>query len=185
MLLIFITGMPGAGKSIVADVARRLGLKVFSLGDVVREEARRLGLEPTMDNLLKIASKLREEYGSGAVALKLAEKLKNLDDCAVVIEGARSLSEVEILAKALKSDYVVIAVHASPRTRFERLRLRARHDDPRSWEEFVKRDFQELEFGIGSLIALADFMLVNESTREALESEALKILENVVRRKCL
>jgi len=45
--LILIAGMPGSGKSIVSSIARELGLPVYVMGDVVREEARRRGIEPT------------------------------------------------------------------------------------------------------------------------------------------
>lgn len=39
MLYILVAGMPGSGKSIVAEAARELGLPVYTMGDVVREEA--------------------------------------------------------------------------------------------------------------------------------------------------
>ncbi|MEM1596250.1 MAG: AAA family ATPase, partial [Desulfurococcaceae archaeon] len=40
-LFILIVGMPGSGKSLVVQAARDLGLPVYTMGDVVREETLR------------------------------------------------------------------------------------------------------------------------------------------------
>ena len=78
---------------------------------------------------------------------------------------------------------MIVAVHASPRTRFSRLSTRGRRDDPKSWEEFVARDMKELGFGIGDVIALADVMVVNEDkSPEEVASEALEAVKRVLRR---
>ena len=46
-LLVCVVGMPGSGKSLVSQVARELGFDVVVMGDAVREEAKRRGIEPT------------------------------------------------------------------------------------------------------------------------------------------
>jgi dephospho-CoA kinase len=51
--------MPGAGKSSVASFLKEKGFEVVTMGDVVREEAERQGLEPTDINLGKMMLKLR------------------------------------------------------------------------------------------------------------------------------
>ncbi len=178
-LFILVTGLPGAGKSLVAKVARELGLPVLVMGDVVREEVRRLGLEPTTENLNKVARMLREKYGKTVIAERVVEKALGLKSPVVVIDGVRSLDEVKVFEK--HGRVVIVAVHASPRTRYERLRRRGRECDPRSWEEFVSRDMTELGFGIGNVIALADFMIVNEGELEDVVREARRVLERCIR----
>lgn len=178
MLIICIAGMPGSGKGVVSEAARRVGLPVYVMGDVVREEAARRGLEFTPENLSMVASKLREEEGPAAVARRVAEKMVGSGSDVVVVDGVRSLYEVEELSRIGR--VVIVAVHASPRTRFERIRRRGRPGDPRTWEEFRERDLVELGFGLGSVIALADYMLVNEGGREEAYREARRILEEAV-----
>ena len=39
-LIVCLTGMPGAGKSTVADSLKKKGFLVITIGDIVREEAR-------------------------------------------------------------------------------------------------------------------------------------------------
>jgi len=76
---------------------------------------------------------------------------------------------------------VLVAVHASPRERFRRLKSRGRPDDPTTWEEFVERDMRELELGIGNVIALADVMIVNEYyPLNVISQEALKRVREVL-----
>ena len=44
MLIIAITGMPGAGKSTVAGALGGVGLRRIAMGDMIREESSRRGL---------------------------------------------------------------------------------------------------------------------------------------------
>lgn len=91
----------------------------------------------------------------------------------------RSLAEVEEFRK--HGRVVIIAVHASPETRFKRLLKRGRPGDPGSYKEFAERDRTELEFGIGNVIALADYMIVNESSIEEAKAKALELLRMLVK----
>ena len=45
---------------------------------------------------------------------------------------------------------------------------------------FDKRDLTELKVGIGSVIALADYILLNEGTKEDLQAEVNKFLKSVL-----
>ncbi|MCX8170078.1 MAG: hypothetical protein N3D72_03195, partial [Candidatus Methanomethyliaceae archaeon] len=68
----------------------------------------------------------------------------------------------------MKAKVCLIAIHSSPSTRFKRLIKRGRSDDPKNLEEFITRDMREIKIGIGSVIALADVMFINEGTIEEL-----------------
>jgi len=177
-LLVCVVGMPGSGKSVVSGVARELGFDVVSMGDAVREEARRRGLEPTGPNMRKLMLGLRAERGPAVVA-ELCFPLVERSGPLVLIEGVRSLHEVEAFRRRY-GEVVLVAVHSSPKTRFKRLKARERPDDPRSWREFRERDEAELSVGIGSAIALADHMLVNEGTVSELKSAARALLRRLM-----
>ncbi len=162
--LICVVGMPGAGKSIVSKtLAEYFSTKVVLMGDVVRAEARRRGIGKDLKSMMKFAEELRKEYGKAAVAKLTINYLKNLkiNQSTVIIDGVRSLDEIDEFRKHFKH-VIIVAVHTSPKKRFQRLQRRGRPDDPKTWEEFQLRDKKELEFGIGNVIALADIMIVNE-----------------------
>jgi dephospho-CoA kinase len=165
-LLIFLTGLPGAGKTVFSEEVKSLGIPVVSLGDIVREEVLRRGLEPTQENILSVAQELRNIYGREAIAMLAIDKVKKLleTNCIVVIDGVRSLEEIIFIKNNVNVDTIIVAIHASPKTRFSRLLSRSRPGDPKNWEEFVERDLKELSWGLGSVIALADEILINEGS---------------------
>lgn len=167
--VIAISGMPGAGKGIAAAAAKQLGLEVLVLGDVIREETERRGLDPTPKNTGDVMLQIRRDEGPAAVAKRLLPKVEAITSPNVVIEGIRSLHELEEIKS--KFEAVTIAIHASPRTRFRRLLSRNRSDDPKTWDVFHERDARELEVGLGQVIALADMILVNEGTISELQSK--------------
>jgi dephospho-CoA kinase len=172
--IIAISGMPGAGKGVASAAAKQLGFDVLVLGDVVREETERRGLDPTPQNVGAVMLKIREIEGPTAVAKRLIPKVEQCQSNIVIVEGIRSLHEVAELK--CKFEVVTLAIHASPQTRFQRLLSRGRSDDPKSWDTFYERDTRELTVGLGSVIALADRMATNESTITELQSSVKNIL---------
>ncbi|MCD6155167.1 MAG: flagellar hook-basal body complex protein FliE [Candidatus Verstraetearchaeota archaeon] len=177
-MLICITGMPGAGKSTVANVARKLGIPVVSMGDVIREEAAKRGIECTSQRLGKFMMEIRRREGAGIVAEKCLDKISEIKNRIVVVEGVRSLEEIKVFEENC-GEIIILAVHASQKTRFARLKRRGRSDDPSDWEMFKERDLRELEVGIGNVIALSDYILINENTIENIKNKARKLLEHL------
>src|SRR3989304_4665527 len=167
--IIAICGMPGAGKGVAAAAAKQLGLEVLVLGDVIREETERRGLEPTPKNVGNVMLQLRADEGPAAVARRLLPKVEAILSSTVAIEGIRSLRELEEIKSRFEA--TTIAIHASPNSRFQRLLSRNRSDDPKTWEVFYERDNRELDVGLGQVIALADMILVNEGTITELQSK--------------
>ncbi len=92
-VILVITGMPYSGKTEAANVAAERGIKVINMGDVVREEARKRGLEETRETLEKLMRELRKTMGMGAVAKLCCERISE-EDKLVVIDGARNLEEI-------------------------------------------------------------------------------------------
>lgn len=191
MKVIGVTGMPGSGKGVVSRIARNLGYSVIRMGDIIREEA----LKRNSDEG-KVAVELRREYGEFVVAERCVKKiekaesekskiikkgndhLKNKDGTGLyMIEGIRSPFEVQIFNNSFKN-FKVIAIHSTPKTRFARLKRRMRADDSVKKSEFQIRDKRELDFGIGHVIATADYMVVNEGPIRKYKSIIRSILQN-------
>lgn len=175
-------GLKGSGKSILSQAAAELGYQVISLGDVVKRELANTGVSPTEANVRSFSVEIRRRMGPAAVAI-LSDKLVRSDSSKVVFDGLRSLEEYNYF-KQQYGDCVLIAIHASPRTRYMRLVSRGRSDDPKTLEEFRRRDEVELSFGIGSLLALADYHLVNEDvSEEEFKRSCLELLKKLCTQK--
>jgi len=175
-LIICLTGMPGAGKTTIAEALRSKGFDKVTMGDAVRAEATRRNIEPTGSNLGKIMIELREKNGPGAVAELIQNDILNSKSNVVLVDGVRSLSEVNVLKKI--GTVKVLAIHASGDTRYKFLTGRGRSDAPADREDFTKRDSREIGVGMSESIALADETISNNNmTIEELVSAAYRIIQ--------
>jgi dephospho-CoA kinase len=177
-LVVGLAGMPGAGKSVVVNVAKGMGYGVAVMGDVVREEASKRGLEPSPENLGKIMLELREKEGASVIAKKCIKKIQETKEQKVIVDGIRSLAEVEEFKTHFKK-FTLLAIYASPETRFKRLYNRQRSDDPKNWQIFHERDMRELSVGLGNAIAMAEQLIVNEEDLETVKRKAKEVLKKV------
>src|SRR3990170_2845360 len=141
-IVVGLAGMPGAGKSLVVETAREEGYAVVVMGDVVREETQKRGLDPNPKNIGKVMLELREKCGNSIIAEKCIPRIEQQESGKVIVDGLRSLSEVDAF-KAHFSKFSLVAVHASPETRFNRVYRRRRSDDPDEWDLFHERAMRE------------------------------------------
>lgn len=167
--------MPLSGKTTAAMFLNEIGYSVVSMGDIIRSLYKK---ENSFKGSLEdyIVSK-RKENGNDYFARMCRDQIISANNIAI-IDGLRSLEEAEYFKKI--GDVSIIAIHASPSTRFKRALNRKREDDPSSYEEFRKRDLRELGFGLGNVISLADYMIVNEFDKEYLKESIIKIVEKIL-----
>ena len=175
-LIVCLTGMPGSGKSTIVSALKARGLEALNLGDGVRAEAKKRNLELTGENLGKLMLELREKNGPGAVATLLTEKIKNSQSEVIIIDGVRSIAEIEVLKNV--GSVKLLSIEASADTRYKFLGARGRSDDPETRENFEERDKREIGVGIGKSIAIADETISNSNiTLDELTERAYTVIE--------
>ena len=177
MRIMGITGLPGSGKALVSEIASERGAKIVSMGDIIREEAKKRG-EPSKET----AKNLRKEFGDYIVSELTIEKIKKLFDegweNSIIVEGIRSHYEVEMFKENF-DDFLILSIFANETLRFERLKIRKREDDSDDINEFRKRDRTELGFGMGTVIALSDKMIINESDIESYGEQIKEFFDEI------
>ena len=174
MQVMGISGLPGSGKSLVSEIASQKGAIIVSMGDIIREEAKKRG-----ETSKETATNLRKEFGDDIVSELTIKKIKNIEtDNLVIIEGIRSHHEVEMFKENF-DDFLILSIFSNPNIRFERLKKRMREDDTTDYQGFANRDQRELNFGIGNVIALSDKIIVNESDLESYEKEINEFLDEL------
>ncbi len=179
MKVVSIVGMAGAGKSQLARLFQENGFTRIRFGDVTDEEIKKRGLELNEENERYIRELLRQEQGMAAYAkLNLPAIDSALKYSGVVIDGLYSWEEYTFLKTYYGEDFYVVAVWASPKTRYARLTDRL--DRPLALEEAASRDKTEIEnINKGGPIAMADFTIINESSLEDLRKEAKRIISRL------
>ena len=176
MKVVSIVGMAGSGKSEVAGVFGRKGFNKIRFGDITDEEIKKRGLELNEENERHVRQQLRKEHGMAAYAKlnlpKIDALLKSSD---VVVDGLYSWEEYTLLKSRYGDNFHVVAVWASPKTRYGRLAKRPIR--PLTPEEAASRDVAEVEnTNKGGPIAMADFTIINESSLGDLEKETEKVV---------
>jgi len=179
MKVVSIVGMTGAGKSEVARVFEENGFTRVRFGDVTDKEIRKRGLELNEENERYIRELLRREHGMAAYAkLNLPRIDSALRHSDVVIDGLYSWEEYTFLKSYYGEDFYVVAVWASPETRYAR--LTSRLNRRLTLEEAASRDRAEIEnINKGGPIAMADYTIINESSLENLKEEAKRIISRL------
>ncbi|MDR3048629.1 MAG: AAA family ATPase [Elusimicrobiota bacterium] len=164
-MIIGLTGSYASGKDTAADyIIRKFGFEHFSLSDIIREEMKAQGVEPTRENLIVFGTKLRAQNGNGVLskmAIKKTDSGKNY-----CITSIRHPDEVLELKK--NANFILIDIDAPAKIRFERMKKRNRNGDPQDFDTFVKLEQKESqEEGSGQQLsktaALADIKITNDS----------------------
>jgi len=179
MKVVSIVGMSGAGKSEVAGVFEESGFARIRFGDVTDEEIKKRDLELNEKNERYIRELLRKECGMAAYArLNLPRIDSALTGADVVIDGLYSWEEYIFLKEYYGKNFYVVAVYASPRTRYARLAERSNRG--LTPDEAASRDRAEVEnINKGGPIAVADYTIINESSLEDMEKDVRRVISSL------
>ncbi|MBN1375906.1 MAG: AAA family ATPase [Dehalococcoidia bacterium] len=176
MKVIALVGMPGSGKSEVARMFIANGYKAIRFGDVTDNEVKKRGLELNEKNEKVVREDLRMQHGMAAYAiLNLPGIELALQSSNVVLDGLYSWEEYKYLMEKLGNRLQIITVWSPPQLRYTRLQRRKIR--PLTDEQARSRDFAEIEnINKGGPIAMADYMIKNDSTMESLGEQTKHII---------
>ncbi|MFC1978442.1 AAA family ATPase [Chloroflexota bacterium] len=176
MKVVALVGMAGSGKSEVSKVFEDAGYKRVRFGDVTDEEVSGRGLKLNEANEKLVRESLRAEHGPAIYAKLTIPKIDEfLKSSNAVIDGLYSWEEYLVLRKKYADNLKLILIHSSPATRYSRLASRSIR--PLTKEEAVGRDASEIEnINKGGPIAMADYVIINDSTFDELQSQTKKVI---------
>jgi dCMP deaminase len=181
-MLIGLTGRNASGKGEVAKYLQKKSFYYYSLSNVIRDEIRLRGEEPTRDRLIIVGNELRQRYGANILAERILAKIE--DDKHYIIDSIRNPSEVEAFRAA--KHFKLIRVEAAPEVRFQRIVSRQRESDPRTFEEFLALETREAEGddtsqNLVKVELMADHTLTNEGALERLYAQIDELLPKLLR----
>jgi dephospho-CoA kinase len=154
------TGPMGAGKGAAIKALEEVGFTYYSLSDEVRKEARARGFEElTRDILIDTGNSLRSEHGLMVLAQRVLDSAKNNEEA--IYDGIRNPGEVEYFREN-DSNFTLIAITASEKVRYDRIRSRGRASDPISLDEIARKDLRDRAIGIDKCVEIADYTILNE-----------------------
>ena len=175
MQIIGITGTLGAGKgTIVEYLVENKGFQHYSVRQFLIEEIERRGLPINRDSMTKIANELRAAntpyYIVGELYKQAMASGKN-----AVIESIRTPGEVEFLQQ--QGNFILIAIDADPKLRFERIKLRKSETDQIDFETFLSNEKREMttadpnKQNLQKCIKMADMIINNDGSVKELMNQ--------------
>jgi len=183
-MIIGLTGSMGVGKGEVVNILEKFGFKHITLSSMVREEARKRGVEEEREKLMEVGNSMRAEHGAGVLAKMSLEKIKNSDNSKWVIDGIRNPSEIDELRKG--ENIYIIGLEASKEVLINRILKRNRSSDAKTEKEIVFKIERELGKGekedgqqVSKCMSKVDKIIKNEGTLENLNNEFMKYYKEI------
>ena len=164
-MIIGLTGPNAAGKGEAARYIRSKGFIYYSLSDILREESKKLAIQPTRENLIKLGNELRRKNGPSVLTHSIIKKIKKTKD--YIIDSIRNPGEISELHKL--DDFLLIGIDAPVEIRFKRSVQRKRYGDAKTLQGFIEKEEKENKSisenqQLKRCLKMADVILVNDST---------------------
>lgn len=180
-IILAIVGLPGSGKTEATEyVMKKKGWPKVYFGDATFDEMKKNGLEINEANERKTREEIRKKLGMGAYAILNSPKIKEFfKNSSVVVESLYSWEEYLEMKKEFGDVFKVLAIHSSPEKRI--IRLMNRSHRPLTREDAISREYSQIEnLHQAGPIARADFVVINEGTKEDLYKQVDKILNELL-----
>ena len=168
-IIIGIVGENASGKSTLTNyICEKYNAKSFRFSDILSDVLTRIHTENSRENLQKLSTTLRQQFGEDILSKTLALDMTTSSAEVTVTEGIRRPSDIAFLKEL--PGFVLVAINTDMRTRFERLHTRGEKADDatKTWEDFLIDANHEAELQIKEIAATATITLDNNTTKENL-----------------
>lgn len=177
--ILAVVGMSGSGKSVVVEKLSSRGVPKVYFGGIVLKEMEKRGIERTAESEKEFREMIRASEGSDWVVRRVIENVKRLIAAGqkrIVLDGVYSWTEYLILKEAFPGVMVFVAVVMDRKLRYARVEKRV--ERAFNGREIRERDYSEIQnLEKGGPIAMADYFVLNNGTKEELETQIEEVLE--------
>lgn len=179
-IILGFIGDLAAGKGTICKYLQdKYQMPNYRYSTMLRDVLKRLYIEPSRDNLQKISSVLRENFGQELLSRVIAEDVVNDKHDLVAVEGIRRPMDILFLEK--NPDFHLIYITADAKLRWQRLVARNENkgDDKKTFEDFSRDEQNEADRLIKTLGQTARYTITNNGSFEEFYAQLEKILTQI------
>ncbi len=176
--IIGLTGEIASGKGTVAEyIKKNYNGSIHRFSTILRDVLDRLYLDQSRENMQKLSTTLRKNYGQDLFSKVISQDVKNDSAKVIAIDGIRRESDIEYLKKI--DGFRLVYLEADLEIRYKRLIKRDENSDDqnKAFEQFKKDHRGESELQIKELKNIAGEVIDNNGIMESLYQQVDKILK--------
>jgi dephospho-CoA kinase len=179
-IILGISGDIGAGKNEMTDyIKKKWRGKAYRSSEILRDILKRLNLPETRENMQKISTSLRKDFGEDIISRVSSYDLRNIKNKIIAINGIRRMSDLKFFEKDFLVKLVYVGAHLEKR--FKRISQRKENSDDiqKTFNQFKKDHLKEAEKQTGDLRGKADYVIKNNGTRQEFYKKIDKIINRL------
>lgn len=146
---------------------------------ILRDVLDRISIPVRRENMQKISTVLRANFGEDLLAKVIANDASKFDADIVVIDGVRRPTDIEHLV--VLPNFFLIKIDANEKLRYERLIKRNENpgDSEKTFDQFINDHNSEADSLVPVVMATAKYSIDNNGTIEELHLQIDKIIEGL------
>jgi dephospho-CoA kinase len=176
-IILGLAGEMASGKGTSAKyIVEKYAGNSHRFSTMLRDVLGRLYLDQSRENMSRLSTIVRENFGEDALAKVVAEDVKRGMHDYVAVDGVRRLADIKYLKEI--PQFKLVYIETDMRVAYDRLVKRGENTDDygKTFEEFQKEHELETELQIKGLKEFADYVVDNNGTLEDLHMQFDKIL---------
>lgn len=179
IILGFVGDLAGGKGTICKYLNDKYQANAYRFSTMLRDVLDRMYVPQSRENLQKISTLLRQNFGEDVMSKVIAEDVKNDENDIVMVEGIRRPTDITYLRE--NPGFHLIYITADPKIRWERLVKRAENpgDTEKTYEEFLEDEKAEADNMIKSLGQTAEFTINNNGTFEEFYNQTEEIIKKL------
>lgn len=178
--IIALSAKVGAGKSFVSEyISKKVDIEVIRYSKTLSEILEKLNLEKNRKNLQDLSLSLRNIFGENVLENAVLHKIRKSKKEIIILDGVRREEDYNLIEK--KTDFFLIFIDVDEEVRQKRISLRNdKRDDKNKKIEVLKKEEMHDSETKDTLRDIADFIVNNNGTLEALKKDVDEILEKIL-----
>jgi dephospho-CoA kinase len=165
------------GKGTVAKyIVENYSGSSYRFSTMLRDILSRIYLPDSRENMQKLSTILRQNFGEDTLAKVMAEDVKKDDHGVVAVDGVRRPADIKYLKEI--PGFKLVYIETGIENRFERIRKRGENPDDvtKTLEQFKKDQKGEADAQIRNMKEHADFIVDNNGAFENLYKQIDEII---------